>query len=51
MRIPRVWTDADGIIESGVGDKTVFSVEAIRELTELVEALRRRSQPERLQAS
>jgi hypothetical protein len=49
--MPRGWTDADGIVGSGIDAKTVFSVEAIRELTELVEALRRRSQSERLRSS
>jgi hypothetical protein len=41
MRLPRVWTDADGAMGDG-GEEAVFSVEAIRALVETVEALRRR---------
>ncbi len=42
-RLPRSWTDADGArSESGVAEE-VFSVEAIRALLEMVEALSRRN--------
>ena len=42
MRLPRAWTDADGApAETGEPD-AVFSVDAIRALLEIVEALHRR---------
>jgi hypothetical protein len=42
MRLPRSWTDADGAPgETGEPD-AVFSVDAIRALLEIVEALHRR---------
>ena len=42
MRLPRVWTDADGAPAESGGAEAVLSVEAIRTLLEMVEALRRR---------
>ena len=42
MRLPRAWTDADGVPAESGGTEAVFSVEAIRALLEIVEALRRR---------
>ena len=42
MRLPRGWTDADGVTNGGAGLDAVFTVEAIRALVELVEALRGR---------
>ena len=42
MRLPRAWTDADGVTHGGAGTDAVFTVEAIRALVELVEALRGR---------
>ena len=48
MRLPRSWTDADGAIPDHDGEGSVFDVEALRELTELVDALIRRSMPEQL---
>ena len=42
MRLPRAWTDADGLTSGGAGADAVFTVEAIRALVELVEALRGR---------
>ena len=42
MRLPRAWTDADGMPAESGGTEAVFSVEAIRALLEMVEALRRR---------
>jgi len=44
MRIPRVWTDADGArSDSPPPSETVFTVEALRELLELVSALKARA--------
>ena len=40
MRVPRSWTDADGVPAQPEWDR-VFSVEALKDLLELVEALRR----------
>jgi hypothetical protein len=43
MKIPRAWTDADG--EQDVGARShsqVFTVEALRELMALIDALRHR---------
>ena len=42
MRLPRVWTDADGAAAAGSAPDAVFSVDAIRALLEIVEALHRR---------
>ena len=42
MRVPRSWTDADGAPAPRAPD-TVFSIEALKDLLELVEALRRRA--------
>ena len=42
MRVPRAWTDADGVTQADAGPDAVFTVEAIRALVELVEALRGR---------
>jgi hypothetical protein len=42
MRLPRAWTDADGVTHGGASPDAVFTVEAIRALVELVEALRGR---------
>lgn len=42
MRLPRAWTDADGVTHSGASPDAVFTVEAIRALVELIEALRGR---------
>jgi hypothetical protein len=42
MRLPRVWTDADGA-PSQKGAEGVFSVESLRELMDLVESFRRRA--------
>jgi hypothetical protein len=42
MTLPRAWTDADGASAQNPDAETVFSVEAIRTLLEIVEALRRR---------
>jgi hypothetical protein len=44
MRIPRKWTDADGAgTDSPERPPAVFTVEALRELVELVAALRQRT--------
>ncbi len=42
MRLSRAWTDADGGTQVDAGPDAVFTVEAIRALVELVEALRGR---------
>ncbi len=43
MKIPRVWTDADGELESRQRrHPLVFTVEALRELLDLTDALRHR---------
>ncbi len=42
MKVPRTWTDADGVCADNPDSEAVFSVEAIRTLLEMVEALRRR---------
>jgi hypothetical protein len=42
MRLPRAWTDADGSA-SRDSTESIFSVEAIRELVVLVEAIGRRT--------
>ena len=42
MRVPRAWTDADGTA-SCLGTERVFSVDAIRELIELVAVIGRRA--------
>ena len=42
MKLPRAWTDADGASAEDPDGEAVFSVEAIRTLLEVVEALRRR---------
>ena len=41
MRLPRGWTDVDGVTH-GAAAAAVFTVEAIRALVALVEALRER---------
>jgi hypothetical protein len=38
MRIPRAWTDADGAPPNETSE-TVFSIEALRDLLRLVEAI------------
>ena len=43
MRLPRAWTDADGAAAEASAPAAVFSVDAIRALLEIVEALHRRS--------
>jgi hypothetical protein len=43
MQIPRSWTDADGASGQSESDQSVFTVEAIRDLTELLSALRKRA--------
>jgi hypothetical protein len=42
MRLPRAWTDADGASAETSEPDAVFSVDAIRALLEIVEALQRR---------
>jgi hypothetical protein len=42
MTVPRAWTDADGAPAEGNEPEAVFSVDAIRALLEIVEALHRR---------
>jgi len=42
MRLPRAWTDADGLPAETSDPDAVFSVDAIRALLEIVEALHRR---------
>jgi hypothetical protein len=42
MRLPRTWTDADGLSQGAAGTEAVFTVDAVRELSEVVEALRQR---------
>ena len=42
MRLPRAWTDADGLPAETSEPDAVFSVDAIRALLEIVEALHRR---------
>jgi len=42
MRLPRAWTDADGLPAETSEPDVVFSVDAIRALLEVVEALHRR---------
>jgi hypothetical protein len=42
MRLPRAWTDADGVAAETSEADAVFSVDAIRALLEIVEALHRR---------
>jgi hypothetical protein len=42
MRLPRAWTDADGAPAGMSTAGAVFSVDAIRALLEIVEALLRR---------
>jgi hypothetical protein len=42
MRLPRAWTDADGTA-SRDPTESVFSVDALRELVDLVEAIGRRT--------
>lgn len=42
MRVPRAWTDADGVTQVDADPDAVFTVETIRALVELVEALRGR---------
>ena len=42
MRLPRAWTDADGAPAETSEPDAVFSVDAIRALLEIVEALHRR---------
>jgi hypothetical protein len=42
MRLPRAWTDADGSPAGTSTADAVFSVDAIRALLEIVEALLRR---------
>ena len=41
MRIPRAWTDADGTLPNPKQTASVFTVELIRQLSELLRALRR----------
>ncbi len=42
MRVPREWTDADGA-SSHPGAERVFTVDALRELVQLVDFLGRRA--------
>jgi hypothetical protein len=42
MRMPRAWTDIDGVPSSSGADR-IFSVDAILALIELVDVLGRRS--------
>jgi hypothetical protein len=41
MRLPRSWTDIDGVAVFAA--ETIYTVDSLRELLELVEALRRRA--------
>jgi hypothetical protein len=42
MRIPRAWTDADGDLPIELTD-TVFSIDALRDLLRLIDAIRARA--------
>jgi hypothetical protein len=42
MRLPRSWTDADGA-PAPAGPETVFSVEALKDLIDLLDALLQRA--------
>jgi hypothetical protein len=42
MKLPRTWTDADGVAAETSEADAVFSVDAIRALLEMIEALQRR---------
>ena len=42
MRLPRAWTDADGRMTEASTER-IFSVDALRELIHLVEAMARRA--------
>jgi hypothetical protein len=46
MQVPRSWTDADGAPTNPNSEHaaSVFTVEAIRDLSELLQALRRRKE-------
>jgi hypothetical protein len=41
MQVPRSWTDADGAPTNPERAASVFTVEGIRDLSELLQALRR----------
>jgi hypothetical protein len=46
MKIPRAWTDADGVTEavrSSASIESIFTVEAVRQLIDLAAALRNRN--------
>jgi hypothetical protein len=51
MRIPRSWTDADGIRVGLDAPEHIFTVEALRALGTLVASLARRSSSERAEAA
>lgn len=42
MRLPRAWTDADGCMAPESVD-SIFSVDSVRELVHLVDAIKRRA--------
>ena len=43
MKIPRLWTDIDGLASgSEMCDSEIFTLEACRELIELIDSLKRR---------
>ncbi len=43
MKIPRVWTDIDGLASGSERcDSEIFTLEAFRELIELIDSLKRR---------
>jgi hypothetical protein len=43
MRIPRSWTDVDGATATEPGVTCIFTLDALRELIELVGILRERN--------
>ena len=51
MRIPRAWTDADGVRAGMDTPQHIFTAEALRALGALVVLLARRSSPETTEAS
>ena len=51
MRIPRSWTDADGVRAGKDGPEHVFTADAVRALGTLVASLTLRLSPERPEAS
>ena len=51
MRIPRSWTDADGIRAGMDAPERIFTADAMRALGTLVASLARRVSPDRAEAS